>query len=44
MVDLNRGDFLSVLSLGAATLAIKPAGMSASPLPPAMKPISGSWF
>ncbi|MGB7549411.1 MAG: DUF4434 domain-containing protein [Terracidiphilus sp.] len=45
MIDaLNRRDFLLALGLGAAALAIDPAETKASPLPGAIKPISGSWF
>ena len=42
--DLNRRRFVSSLGLGAAALAIHPAGLIASPLPSLIKPITGSWF
>jgi hypothetical protein len=42
--DLNRRDFLVALGMGAAALAIDPAETKASPLPGAIKPITGSWF
>ena len=42
--DFNRRDFLVALGMGAAALAANPAQISASPLPGAIKPISGSWF
>jgi hypothetical protein len=42
--SLNRRKFLSSLSLGAAALAIDPAGLMATPLPSKVKPITGSWF
>jgi hypothetical protein len=42
--ELNRRDFLSTLGLGAAALAIDPAGATALSRPGAIKPITGSWF
>src|ERR1039457_5945796 len=44
MNNLNRRDFLVALGMGATALAIDPAKATASPLPGAIKPISGSWF
>ena len=44
MNNLNRRDFLVTLGMGATALAIDPAKATASPLPGAIKPISGSWF
>ncbi|MGP8270157.1 MAG: DUF4434 domain-containing protein [Terracidiphilus sp.] len=42
--ELNRRDFLSTLSLGAAALALDPAAETAFAQPQAIKPITGSWF
>lgn len=41
---LNRREFVSGLSMGAAASAINPAGIMASPVPSEVKPITGSWF
>lgn len=43
-VGLNRREFLSNLSLGAAAFAIHPVEMMASPMPTETKWITGSWF
>jgi hypothetical protein len=42
--DMNRRDFISALGVGAAALAIDPAGAAALPLPGATRRIAGSWF
>jgi hypothetical protein len=43
-IELNRRDFLSTLSLGAAALALDPAAATALTQQQAIKPITGSWF
>jgi hypothetical protein len=42
--EMNRREFISAFGVGAATLAIDPAGAAALPQAGATKSISGSWF